>query len=51
VLVQPGDARSAVVWKGLVDGQPNVEVNEPGAGAWRQWSATLLGWLIDEELL
>lgn len=51
VLVQPGDAHSAVAWKGLVDGQPSIEFDEPGASAWRQWSATLLGWLIDEELL
>jgi phosphatidylserine/phosphatidylglycerophosphate/cardiolipin synthase-like enzyme len=51
VLVVPDDARSAVAWKGVVDGQSVVEANEPGASAWRQWSAALLGWLIDEELL
>jgi len=51
VLARPGDAQSAVAWKGMVDGKPSTEANEPGASAWRQWSATLLGWLIDEELL
>jgi phosphatidylserine/phosphatidylglycerophosphate/cardiolipin synthase-like enzyme len=51
VLERPGDSKSAVAWNGLVDGQPSAEADEPGASAWRQWSATLLGWLIDEELL
>lgn len=51
VLVVPDDAQSAVTWKGVVDGRSVVEANEPGASAWRQWSAALLGWLIDEELL
>jgi len=51
VLVRPGDAQSAVAWKGLVGGQPSTEANEPGVSTWRQWSAKLLGWLIDEELL
>ena len=51
VLAQPGDAPSAVVWQGLLDGQRVTESDEPGVGVWRQVSATLLGWLIDEELL
>ena len=51
VLVPRGNAQSAVAWEGLVDGEPISEAGEPGASAWRQWSATLLGWLIDEELL
>ena len=51
VLAQPGDAQSSVAWRGLIDGQPVVEASEPGASAWRHLSATLLGWLIDEELL
>jgi phosphatidylserine/phosphatidylglycerophosphate/cardiolipin synthase-like enzyme len=51
LLAQPGDAQSAVVWEGLVDAQRITDTGEPGASAWRQWSSTLLGWLIDEELL
>lgn len=51
LLASPGDAQSAVVWQGTIDGQPVTETDEPGASVWRQLSATLLGWLIDEELL
>jgi len=51
LLGQPGDAQSEVVWQGLLDGQRITAGYEPGASAWRQWSSTLLGWLIDEELL
>jgi len=50
-VVLAGDAQSSVVWSGLIDGQRIIEANEPGASAWRQLSAMLLGWLIDEELL
>ncbi len=51
LLAQPDDAKSALVWQGQVGGQLVTKTDEPGASLWRQWSSTLLGLLIDEELL
>lgn len=50
-LAEPGNAASALLWRGEVDGRPVRYDGEPLAGWWRHFVSGLLGSLAPEELL
>ncbi len=50
-LDEPGNAKSALHWDGVVNGQPVRHTREPLASVWRRWFTRLLGGLAPEDLL
>jgi len=50
-LAEPGNAASALFWRGEEDGRPVRYDSEPLAGWWRHFVSGLLGSLAPEELL